>query len=110
MSELAIGIDLGTSNSCVAVLRGGIIEVLPNAYGEATTASVVAIKEDGSVIVGNAAKANIIHDPKHTIYSSKRLIGRFFFSEEVRKARAICSYEITEAENHGVRIRIRITV
>jgi len=107
MSELAIGIDLGTSNSCVAILRGGIIEVLPNAYGESTTASVVAIKEDGSVIVGNAAKANIIHDPKHTVYSSKRLIGRYFFSEEVKKARAISSYEITEAENHGVRIRIR---
>jgi molecular chaperone DnaK len=107
MSELAIGIDLGTSNSCVAVLRGGIIEVLPNAYGESTTASVVAIKEDGSVVVGNAAKANIIHDPKHTVYSSKRLIGRFFFSEEVKKARAICSYEISEAENHGVRIKIR---
>jgi len=107
MSELAIGIDLGTSNSCVAVLRGGIIEVLPNAYGESTTASVVAIKEDGSVVVGNAAKANIIHDPKHTVYSSKRLIGRYFFSEEVKKARAICSYEITEAENHGVRIKIR---
>jgi molecular chaperone DnaK len=107
MNELAIGIDLGTSNSCVAVLRGGAVEVLPNAYGEYTTASVVAIKPDGSVIVGNAAKANIIHDPKHTVYSSKRLIGRFFFSEEVKKARAICSYEITEAENHGVRIQIR---
>jgi molecular chaperone DnaK len=107
MSELAIGIDLGTSNSCVAVLRGGNVDVLPNAYGECTTASVVAIKEDGSVIVGNAAKANIIHDPKHTVYSSKRLIGRFFFSEEVKKARAICSYEICEAENHGVRIKIR---
>ncbi len=107
MSEIAIGIDLGTSNSCVAILRGGILEVLPNAYGEATTASVVAIKEDGSVVVGNAAKANIIHDPTHTIYSSKRLIGRYFFSEEVKKSRAICSYEIAEAENHGVRIRIR---
>jgi len=107
MNELAIGIDLGTSNSCVAVLRGGAVEVLPNGYGEYTTASVVAIKPNGSVVVGNAAKANIIHDPKHTVYSSKRLIGRYFFSEEVKKARAICSYEITEAENHGVRIRIR---
>jgi molecular chaperone DnaK len=107
MNELAIGIDLGTSNSCVAVLRGNAIEVLPNGYGEYTTASVVAIKPNGSVVVGNAAKANIIHDPKHTVYSSKRLIGRYFFSEEVKKARAICSYEIAEAENHGVRIRIR---
>ena len=59
------------------------------------------------MVVGNAAKANIIHDPKHTVYSSKRLIGRYFFSEEVKKARAICSYEIAEAENHGVRIQIR---
>ncbi len=107
MNEFAIGIDLGTSNSCVAVMRGGAIEVLPNGYGEYTTASVVAIKPNGSVVVGNAAKANIIHDPKHTVYSSKRLIGRYFFSEEVKKARAICSYEIAEAENHGVRIRIR---
>ena len=107
MNELAIGIDLGTSNSCVAVLRGSAVEVLPNGYGEFTTASVVAIKPNGSVVVGNAAKANIIHDPKHTVYSSKRLIGRYFFSEEVKKARAICSYEIAEADNHGVRIRIR---
>src|SRR5262245_12600518 len=107
MNELAIGIDLGTSNSCVAVLRGNAIEVLPNGYGEYTTASVVAIKPNGTVVVGNAAKANIIHDPKHTVYSSKRLIGRYFFSEEVKKARAICSYEIVEAESHGVRIRIR---
>ena len=76
MSEIAIGIDLGTSNSCVAVLQAGKIAVLPNAYGEATTASVVAFREDGSIVVGNAAKANIIHDPHHTVYSSKRLIGR----------------------------------
>ena len=91
MNELAIGIDLGTSNSCVAILRGSAVEVLPNGYGEYTTASVVAIKANGSVVVGNAAKANIIHDPKHTVYSSKRLIGRYFFSEEVKKVRAICS-------------------
>ena len=74
MNELAIGIDLGTSNSCVAILRGSAVEVLPNGYGEHTIASVVAIKANGSVVVGNAAKANIIHDPKHTVYSSKRLI------------------------------------
>jgi molecular chaperone DnaK len=107
MSEIAIGIDLGTSNSCVAVLRGGKVEVLPNAYGEPITASVVAIREDGSITVGNAAKANIIHDPQHTVYSSKRLMGRYFFSEEVKKARAICSYEMAEGTNHGVRIKIR---
>ncbi len=107
MSEIAIGIDLGTSNSCVAVLQGGQVEVLPNAYGEATTASVVAFRDDGSIVVGNAAKANIIHDPHHTVYSSKRLIGRYFFSAEVKKAQAICSYQIEEGPNHGVRIHIR---
>jgi molecular chaperone DnaK len=107
MSEIAIGIDLGTSNSCVSVVQGGKVEVLPNAYGEPTTASVVAFREDGSIVVGNAAKANIIHDPRHTVYSSKRLIGRYFFSAEVKKAQAICSYQIEEGQNHGVRIRIR---
>jgi molecular chaperone DnaK len=106
MSEIAIGIDLGTSNSCVAVMRGGAVEVLPNAYGEKTTASVVAFREDGAINVGNAAKANIIHNPKQTVHSSKRLIGRYYFSEEVKKAQAICSYEIVDAENHALRIKI----
>ena len=66
---IAIGIDLGTSNSCVAIARGRNVEVLPNAFGEGITASVVHFLEDGSVLVGNAAKKNIIPDPKHTVYS-----------------------------------------
>jgi molecular chaperone DnaK len=107
MAQIAIGIDLGTSNSCVAVSRHGRVDVLPNAFGESTTASVVNIAADGSITVGNAAKANIIHDPKHTISSAKRLIGRYFFSEEVKKARAICSYDIVEGDNHSVRIKVR---
>jgi molecular chaperone DnaK len=106
MSEIAIGIDLGTSNSCVSVMRGGTVEVLANAYGENTTASVVAFRDDGTINVGNAAKANIIHNPRHTVHSSKRLIGRYYFSEEVKKAQAICSYEIVDAENHALRIKI----
>ncbi len=107
MAEITIGIDLGTSNSCVSVARGGRVEVLPNAFGESITASVVAFKEDGSITVGNAAKANVIHDPKHTIYSAKRLIGRYIFSEEVKKAQAVCSYKIVEGPEHGVRIHVR---
>ncbi len=107
MSEIAVGIDLGTSNSCVAIVRDGQVEVLPNAYGEHTTASVVAFGDGGVITVGNAAKANIIHDPRHTVASAKRLIGRYFFSEEVKKAQAIYAYEIVEAPNHGVRIQIR---
>jgi len=106
MADVAIGIDLGTSNSCVAVARGDRVEVIPNAYGENTSASVVSFKEDGGVVVGNAAKARIIHDPPNTVSSSKRLIGRYFFSEEVKKAQAICSYRIVEGPNHSVRIQI----
>ncbi len=107
MAEIAVGIDLGTSNSCVAIARKRRVDVLPNAFGERTTASVVNIGADGSITVGNSAKANIIHDPTNTIYSAKRLIGRYFFSEEVKKAKAICSYKIVEGENHSVRIQIR---
>jgi molecular chaperone DnaK len=107
MADVAVGIDLGTSNSCVALARGLQVEVMPNAYGEHTSASVVAFKEDGAIVVGNAAKANIIHDPLNTVYSSKRLIGRYFFSEEVKKAQAVCSYRIVEGPNHSVRIQMR---
>jgi molecular chaperone DnaK len=107
MSEIAVGIDLGTSNSCVAIARGKSVQVIANAYGEGTTASVVAFQEDGSIVVGNAAKANIIHDPINTVCSAKRLIGRYVFSEEVKKAQAICSYQIAEGPNHSVRIRVR---
>ena len=107
MANIAVGIDLGTSNSCVAVSRRGRVEVLPNAFGESTTASVVNLGPDGSITVGNAAKANIIHDPLNTVYSAKRLIGRYYFSEEVKKAQAICAYQIVEGEAHSTRIKVR---
>jgi len=106
MAETAVGIDLGTSNSCVAVRRGDSIEVLRNSYGESTTASVVFFGKDGVVQVGNAARASIIHDPVRTVVSAKRLIGRNYCSEEVKKAKAICSYEIVESDNNGVLIKI----
>jgi molecular chaperone DnaK len=107
MAEIAVGIDLGTSNSCVAVARGGRVEVLPNSYGEHVTASVVHFAKDGAVLVGNAARAALIHDPHNTVASSKRLIGRYSFSEEVKKARAVYSYEIVDGPGHSVRIKIR---
>ncbi len=106
MSEIAIGIDLGTSNSCVAVRERDDTRVLANAYGERTTASVVFFQESGSISVGNAARAGLIHDPARTIASAKRLIGRFYGSEEVKQAQAICSYQIVEGENHGVAIEV----
>ncbi len=106
MSEIAIGIDLGTSNSCVATRRGDSTQVLANAYGERTTASVVFFQQGGSISVGNAARAGLVHDPARTISSAKRLIGRFYGSEEVKKAKAICSYRIVESDTHGVEIEV----
>ncbi|NRA02685.1 MAG: Hsp70 family protein [Myxococcales bacterium] len=105
--EVAIGIDLGTSNSCVAAVIGGQPRVLPNAHGERTTASVIAFAEDGSVSVGNEARAQVILDPTHTVSSAKRLIGRFMFSEEARKASAIARYRIVEGEGHSIQIQVR---
>ena len=107
MAEIAVGIDLGTSNTCVSLMRDGDIQVLDNAFGERTSASVVHFHEDGSVEVGNSAKAKVIHSPAETVSSAKRLIGRYYFSEEVKKAQAVYAYEIVEAANHGVRIEIR---
>jgi molecular chaperone DnaK len=105
--DVTIGIDLGTSNSCVCAVLDGKPTVLANRNGERVIASVVAFHEGGKIEVGNTAKQRIILDPKHTVSSAKRLIGRYFFSEEVRKARAVCRYEIVPGENHGVRIKIR---
>ena len=107
MAEIAVGIDLGTSNTCVSLMRDGEVQVLDNAFGERTSASVVHFHEDGSVEVGNSAKAKVIHSPAETVSSAKRLIGRYYFSEEVKKAQAVYAYEIAEAANHGVRIEIR---
>ena len=107
MAEIAVGIDLGTSNTCVSLMREGKVEVLDNVYGERTSASVVHFHEDGSVEVGNSAKAKVIHAPAETVSSAKRLIGRYHFSEEVKKAQAVYAYEIVESANHGVRIEIR---
>ncbi len=107
MADIAVGIDLGTSNSCVAVSLGGQVDILPNARGESTIASVVNLDAEGRVTVGNDARAAAIRDPENTIVSSKRLIGRYFFSEEVGKARSICAYPIVEGENHGVRVQVR---
>ncbi len=106
MTELAMGIDLGTSYSCVAVIENGVPTVVPNEWGERTHASVISFMDDGRVLVGNDAKKQIITNPVNTVYSSKRLIGRFFFSEEVRKARSVMPYEIVEGPNNAVRVQI----
>ncbi|MBM7115165.1 molecular chaperone DnaK [Archangium primigenium] len=105
--EIAIGIDLGTSTSCVSVVQDGQPFVIPNEWDETTHASCVSFLEDGSVLVGNAAKRNIITNAESTVYSAKRLIGRYFFSDEVKKAQAVMPYQIVEGDNNAVRIAVR---
>ncbi|QRK07827.1 molecular chaperone DnaK [Archangium violaceum] len=105
--DIAIGIDLGTSTSCVSVVQDGQPFVIPNEWGETTHASCVSFLEDGSVLVGNAAKRNIITNAESTVYSAKRLIGRYYFSDEVKKAQAVMPYQIVEGENNSVRIAVR---
>ena len=106
-SDIALGIDLGTSYSCVAIASGGPPQVIPNEWGERTHASVVSFLEDGHVLVGNDAKKNIITNAENTVYSAKRLIGRFYFSDEVKKAQAVMPYGIIEGPNNAVRIKVR---
>ena len=104
--DIAVGIDLGTSYSAVATVLDGRPEVLANEWGERTHASVVSFLEDGTVLVGNSAKRNIITNAENTVYSAKRLIGRFFFSDEVKKAQAVLPYRIVEGPNNSVRVQV----
>src|SRR4029078_4994739 len=104
--EIAIGIDLGTSYSCVSIVQDGKPIVIPNEWGEAVHASVVSFLDDGTVLVGNAAKKNIITNAENTVYSAKRLIGRYYFSDQVKKAQAVMTYKIVEGQNNSVRIEI----
>jgi molecular chaperone DnaK len=107
--DIAIGIDLGTSYSAVAAVTppGGAPQVLPNEWGERTHASVVSFLEDGTALVGNDAKKRIITNAENTVYSAKRLIGRFFFSDEVKKAQAVMPYQIVSGPNNSVRVQVK---
>src|SRR5262249_56740428 len=104
--DSAIGVDLGTSYSCAAIVENGQPQVIPNEWGELTHASVVSFLEDGTVLVGNNAKKNIITHAESTVYSAKRLIGRFYFSDEVKKAQAVIPYPILPAANKSVPISL----
>ncbi len=102
-----IGIDLGTTNSCVAILEGGVTQIVPNKEGGRTTPSVVAFTEKGERLIGQIAKRQAITNSANTIYAVKRLMGRKFDSLEVQRACEVCSYEITEAANGDCRVRVR---
>ena len=98
MSKI-IGIDLGTTNSCVALLDGKQIKIIENAEGGRTTPSVVAYLQDGEILVGAPAKRQAVTNPKNTLYAIKRLIGRRFEDAEVQKDIKITPYEIVKADN-----------
>jgi molecular chaperone DnaK len=94
-----IGIDLGTTNSCVAIIEGGTVKVIENSEGDRTTPSVVAFTKDGEVLVGAAAKRQAVTNAKNTLYAVKRLIGRKFGEQVVQKDIDMVPYSIVEADN-----------
>jgi molecular chaperone DnaK len=106
MSKI-IGIDLGTTNSCVAVMEGGEAKVLTNQEGSRTTPSMVAFTDSGERLVGQVAKRQAITNPHNTVFAVKRLIGRKYDSPEVTRDREILPYEIVPADNGDAHIRIR---
>ena len=94
-----IGIDLGTTNSVVAVMEGGKPKVLENSEGARTTPSVVAFNEDGERLIGQPARRQAVTNPDHTYYAIKRLIGRRMSDPTVKKDKDLVPYEITEGQN-----------
>ncbi len=101
-----IGIDLGTTNSCVAVMEGGKPRVIENAEGDRTTPSIVAYAEDGQILVGKAAKRQAITNPKRTLHAIKRLIGRKFKDDVVQRDIKMVPYEIIGADNGDAWVKI----
>ena len=102
-----IGIDLGTTNSCVAVMEGGEPVVIPNSEGSRTTPSMVGFTEAGERLVGQIAKRQAITNPEATVFAVKRLIGRKFDSEEVKKSISVSSYRIVSADNGDAWVELR---
>ena len=102
-----IGIDLGTTNSCVAVMEGGSPVVIANSEGARTTPSVVAVTSSGERLVGQVAKRQGVTNPKNTIFAVKRLIGRKFDSPECEKARKVLPYELAKASNSDAWVKLK---
>jgi molecular chaperone DnaK len=94
-----IGIDLGTTNSCVAVMDGGKPRVIENAEGGRTTPSIVAYTDDGEILVGQSAKRQAVTNPNNTLFAVKRLIGRKFKDDVVQKDISMVPYKIVAADN-----------
>ena len=102
-----IGIDLGTTSSCVSVLENGVAKVIENAEGGRTTPSIVAYANDGEILVGQAAKRQAVTNPANTLYAVKRLIGRRFDEPVVQKDRDLVPYQIVKADNGDAWVEAR---
>ena len=102
-----IGIDLGTTNSCVAILEGNTVKVIENSEGERTTPSIVAYTDDGQTLVGRSAKRQSVMNPKATIFASKRLIGRRYDDKEVQKAIQHSPFAIVKNDNGDAWVEVR---
>jgi molecular chaperone DnaK len=101
-----IGIDLGTTNSCVAVMEGGVPQVIPNQEGARTTPSIVGFTAKGERLVGQIAKRQALTNPKNTVFAVKRLIGRKFDSREADEAKRFMPFQLTNAPNGDVHLQI----
>src|SRR6056300_1035740 len=106
MSKI-IGIDLGTTNSCVAIMEGGKAKVIENAEGARTTPSIVAYQDEGETLVGAPAKRQAVTNPKNTLYAVKRLIGRKFEEDEVQKDIDLMPYTIAKADNGDAWVEVK---
>nr|WP_297350825.1 molecular chaperone DnaK [uncultured Caldimonas sp.] len=102
-----IGIDLGTTNSCVAIMEGNTTKVIENSEGARTTPSIIAYQEDGEILVGASAKRQAVTNPKNTLYAVKRLIGRKFTEKEVQKDIDLMPYSIVAADNGDAWVEVR---
>ena len=102
-----IGIDLGTTNSCVAVMEGNAAKVIENSEGARTTPSIIAYMEDGEILAGAPAKRQAVTNPKNTLYAVKRLIGRKFEEKEVQKDIGLMPYSISKADNGDAWVEVR---
>ena len=104
-----IGIDLGTTNSCVAIMEGNTTKVIENSEGARTTPSIIAYQEDGEILVGASAKRQAVTNPRNTLYAVKRLIGRKFTEKEVQKDIGMMPYKIAAADNGDAWVEVRGT-
>ena len=102
-----IGIDLGTTNSCVAIMEGNTTKVIENSEGARTTPSIIAYQEDGEILVGASAKRQAVTNPRNTLYAVKRLIGRKFEEKEVQKDIDLMPYTIAKADNGDAWVEVR---